>query len=64
MAASRAQQEKLTNISTRVMDAAQLDLDDKTFDVYVNGIDCPLNIASTVGFIRIPEPVSDVLAHT
>jgi len=32
--------------------------------VYVNGIDCPLNIASTVGFIRIPEPVNDVLAHT
>jgi hypothetical protein len=31
--------------------------------VYVNGIDCPLNIASTVCFIRIPEPVNDVLAH-
>ena len=32
--------------------------------VYVNGIDCPLTIASTVGFIRIPEHVNDVLAHT
>ena len=32
--------------------------------VYVNGIDCPLTIASTVGFICIPEPVNDVLAHT
>jgi hypothetical protein len=31
--------------------------------VYVNGIDCPLTIASTGGFIRLPEPVNDVLAH-
>jgi len=30
VAASRAQQEKLTNISTQVMDAGQLDLDDET----------------------------------
>ncbi|GHO81874.1 methyltransferase [Ktedonobacter sp. SOSP1-85] len=40
VAASRAQQEKLTNISTQVMDAAQLDLDDKTFDAVIcrNGL--------------------------
>ena len=31
--------------------------------VYGNGIDCPLTIASTAGFIRIPEPVNAVLAH-
>src|SRR5215472_7011889 len=31
--------------------------------VDVNGIDCPLNIASTVGFIHISELVNDVLAH-
>jgi ubiquinone/menaquinone biosynthesis C-methylase UbiE len=40
MAASCAQQEKLTNISTQVMDAGQLDLDDETFDAAIcrNGL--------------------------
>jgi ubiquinone/menaquinone biosynthesis C-methylase UbiE len=40
VAASRAQQEKLTNISTQVMDAGQLDLDDETFDAAIcrNGL--------------------------
>ena len=40
VAASRAQQEKLTNISTQVLDATQLDLDDKTFDAAIcrNGL--------------------------
>ena len=37
--------------------------DPENVRVYVNGIDCPLTIASTVGFIRLPEPVNDVLAH-
>lgn len=38
--ASRAQQEKLTTISTQVMDARQLDLDDGTFDAAIcrNGL--------------------------
>ncbi len=40
VAASLAQQEKLTNISTQVMDAQQLDLDDETFDAAIcrNGL--------------------------
>jgi ubiquinone/menaquinone biosynthesis C-methylase UbiE len=40
VAASLAQQEKLTNISTQVMDAGQLDLDDETFDAAIcrNGL--------------------------
>ncbi len=40
VAASLAQQEKLTNISTQVMGAQQLDLDDETFDAAIcrNGL--------------------------
>jgi ubiquinone/menaquinone biosynthesis C-methylase UbiE len=40
VAASLAQQEKLTTISTQVMDAEQLDLDDETFDAAIcrNGL--------------------------
>ena len=40
VAASLAQQEKLTNIRTQVMDAGQLDLDDETFDAAIcrNGL--------------------------
>lgn len=40
VAASLAQQEKLTTISTQVMDAQQLDLDDETFDAAIcrNGL--------------------------
>jgi ubiquinone/menaquinone biosynthesis C-methylase UbiE len=40
VAASRAQQENLTNLSTQVMDAGQLELDDETFDAAIcrNGL--------------------------
>lgn len=65
VAASLAQQEKLTNISTQVMDAQQLDLDDETFDAAIcrNGLMLAPRLQQALSEIhRVLKPGSTLAA--
>src|SRR6266487_3615524 len=65
VAASRAELEQLTNISTQVMDAGQLDLDDETFDAAIcrNGLMLVPRLQQALSEIhRVLKPGSNLAA--